>query len=513
MSRTKNVLRNSAWGIIYRLVTMIGPFVIKTIIIHELGIQYNGINGLFTSILTVLNLTNLGFASSLVYMMYKAVAEDDKESLGAYLNYFKKIYRIIGSIILLMGLALLPFLNVFVKGETPSDLNLHILFVIFLLEVVFDYILFSYNTSLFTAYQREDITLKIQTIRYIIQYTIQALVLAVFKNYYLYAIFLPIMVILNSIGYHIKARKEYPDIVCEGSLSERVKKQIYQKSFALFGHHLGSTFLVSVDNIIISAYLGLNFVSIYSNYNYVQTAVNGLIQVFTGGSLSAIGNKLITDTKESNYKFFLIMHYVWLGLVGISAAFMLNLFQPFIVFWAGEQYLLTNLEMYFVVIYFYAWVFRIMTLTYRNAAGLWTIDWLKPYIGMFINVVGSIWMIQVTQSIIGVLVPTIFVFFFIYFPWEAYAVIKHKFNMNRKEFYKKIIYLIFVTLIGSLVSYYISINISPLNNLKSFIIRFLVVLIVFPIIWVGFTFNMDEFKYTKNRIYVFIKKQFARMRG
>src|SRR5574344_1706359 len=180
MSRTKNVLRNSAWGIIYRLVTMIGPFVIKTIIIHEFGIQYNGINGLFTSILTVLNLTNLGFASSLVYMMYKAVAEDDKESLGAYLNYFKKIYRIIGSIILLMGLALLPFLNVFVKGETPSDLNLHILFVIFLLEVVFDYILFSYNTSLFTAYQREDITLKIQTIRYIIQYTIQALVLAVF---------------------------------------------------------------------------------------------------------------------------------------------------------------------------------------------------------------------------------------------------------------------------------------------------------------------------------------------
>ena len=100
MSRTKNVLRNSAWGIIYRLVTMIGPFVIKTIIIHELGIQYNGLNGLFTSILTVLNLTNLGFSSSLVYTMYRAVAEDDNESLCAMLNYFKKVHRIIGSIIL-----------------------------------------------------------------------------------------------------------------------------------------------------------------------------------------------------------------------------------------------------------------------------------------------------------------------------------------------------------------------------------------------------------------------------
>lgn len=506
MSRTKNVLRNSAWGIIYRLVTMIGPFIIKTIIIHELGIQYNGLNGLFTSILTVLNLTNLGFSSSLVYMMYKAVAEDDKESLSAMLNYFKKVHRIIGSIILILGLSLLPFLNLFVKGETPSDLNLHILFVIFLLEVVFDYILFSYNTSLFTAHQREDITLKIQTIRYIAQYIIQALILAVFKDYYLYAIFLPIMVIVNSIGYYIVARREYPDIICEGTLSDTDKKQVYQKVFTLFGHNLGNTFLVSVDSIIISAYLGLNAVSIYSNYHYVQTAVNGLIQVFTGGSLSAIGNKLIIDTTEVNYRFFLIMHYIWLGLVGISTAFMLCLFQPFIVFWTTEEYLLTNFEMYFVVIYFYAWVFRIMTLTYRNAAGLWTKDWLKPYIGMIINVVGSILLIQITQSIIGVLIPTIFVFFFVYFPWEAHVVIKYKFHMKGIEFFKKIVYLIFVTLIGCLLSYYLSVNVSPSNDFISFIIRFFVVLFVFPVVWIGFTYKMDEFKYTIQRVTLFIKK-------
>ncbi|MFM1515468.1 oligosaccharide flippase family protein [Helcococcus ovis] len=507
MSRTKNVLRNSAWGIIYRLVTMVGPFLIKTIIIHQLGIQYNGLNGLFTSILTVLNLTNLGFSSSLVYMMYKAVADDDKEALSAMLNYFKKVHRIVGSIILIMGLALLPFLNLFVKGEVPSDLNLHILFVIFLLEVVFDYILFSYNTSLFTAYQREDITLKIQTVRYIFQYIIQALILVVFKNYYLYAIFLPIMVILNSIGYQIKARKEYPDIICRGLLSARDKQQVYQKVFTLFGHNLGNTFLVSVDSIIISAYLGLTSLSIYSNYNYVQTAVNGLIQVFSGGSLSAIGNKLITDTRESNYKFFLIMHYIWLGLVGISTAFMLCLFQPFIVVWAGQKYLLTNFEMYFVVLYFYAWVFRVMTLTYRNAAGLWTKDWLKPYIGMIINVVGSIWMIQATQSIIGVLVPTIFVFFFIYFPWEAYVVIKYKFNTKGIEFFSKIVYLIFVTLIGCLLSYYISINLFYVNNFRSFVLRFFIVLLVFPIIWILTTFRMSEFKYIIQRIMIFVKSK------
>ncbi|WP_018659153.1 lipopolysaccharide biosynthesis protein [Allofustis seminis] len=496
MNRTKNTIRNSLWGIIYRIVTLIGPFVIKTIIIRELGIQYNGLNGLFTSILTVLNLTNLGFSSSLVYMMYQAVADNDSQALSAMLNYFKKVHRTVGFIILTMGVALIPFLNVLVKGDVPSDLNLQLLFFIFLMEVVFDYILFSYNTALFTAHQRDDVILKIQTVRYIIQYTLQAAVLAIFKDYYIYAILLPIMVAVNSVGYLIESKKMYPHITCEGDLTAEQKETVYQKVATLFGHNVGNTFLVSVDSIIISSYLGLITVSIYSNYNYILVAVNGLIQVFTGGSLSAIGNKLITDSKEDNYHFFLLMNYVWMGLVGVSAAFMLSLYQPFIYAWAGPEYILNDFIVYFVVLYFYSWMFRIMMMTYRNAGGLWNIDWLKPYVGMIINLVGSIWMVKTTQSIIGVLVPTIFVFFFVYFPWEAAVVIKNEFDESLRHFFAKVVYLFGVTFLGVVTSYWVSCTISPAYGLASFALRFLVVLVIFPLIWIAGTYRSQEFKTT-----------------
>ena len=103
LSRAKNTMRNTLWGAIYRVATLIGPFAIKTIIIKELGQEYNGLSTLFTSVLTVLNLANLGFNSSLVFTMYKAIAEDDKPALCAMLKFYRKVYRIVGLVILAMA--------------------------------------------------------------------------------------------------------------------------------------------------------------------------------------------------------------------------------------------------------------------------------------------------------------------------------------------------------------------------------------------------------------------------
>lgn len=160
LSRAKNTMRNTLWGAIYRVATLIGPFAIKTIIIKELGQEYNGLSTLFTSVLTVLNLANLGFNSSLVFTMYKAIAEDDKPALCAMLKFYRKVYRIVGLVILGMGLAVMPFLPWLVKNECPPDVNLYVLFAIYLSESVLDYLMFAYNNATFTAFQRNDVTLK-----------------------------------------------------------------------------------------------------------------------------------------------------------------------------------------------------------------------------------------------------------------------------------------------------------------------------------------------------------------
>lgn len=160
LSRAKNTMRNTLWGAIYRVATLIGPFAIKTIIIKELGQEYNGLSTLFTSVLTVLNLANLGFNSSLVFTMYKAIAEDDKPALCAMLKFYRKVYRIVGLVILGMGLAVMPFLPWLVKNDCPPDMNLYVLFAIYLSESVLDYLMFAYNNATFTAFQRNDVTLK-----------------------------------------------------------------------------------------------------------------------------------------------------------------------------------------------------------------------------------------------------------------------------------------------------------------------------------------------------------------
>ena len=309
-------MRNTLWGAIYRVATLIGPFAIKTIIIKELGQEYNGLSTLFTSVLTVLNLANLGFNSSLVFTMYKAIAEDDKPALCAMLKFYRKVYRIVGLVILGMGLAVMPFLPWLVKNECPPDVNLYVLFAIYLSESVLDYLMFAYNNATFTAFQRNDVTLKISTVRYVVQYTLQAAVLLIFSNYYAYIILLPLMVIPNNVAVYLAARKHYPDIVCQGELDPVTKKDIYKRVGTLFGHKLGNTFLVSIDSIIISSFLGLTALSLYSNYYYILPAVNGLVEIVTNGSLSGIGNKLLTDSREDNYRFFKTMTYGWVALVG-----------------------------------------------------------------------------------------------------------------------------------------------------------------------------------------------------
>ena len=200
LARTKNAVRNIAWGVIYRMVTLIGPFALKTILIRIMGLEYSGLNSLFTSILTVLNLANLGFSSSLVYTMYQAAVDEDNDRLCAMLRYFRNAYRVVGIVILGMGIALMPFLPHLVKSDVPPDVNLYILFSIYLVETAMSYLMFGYNSAIFETYQRNDLTLRISTVRYLLQYGLQCAVLVVMRNYYAYILILPLAVLLNRVA-------------------------------------------------------------------------------------------------------------------------------------------------------------------------------------------------------------------------------------------------------------------------------------------------------------------------
>lgn len=507
LARTKNTLRNTLWGGVYRVITIIGPFAVKTLIVNRLGIEYSGLSSLFTSILTVLNLTNLGFSSSIVFTMYKAIVEDDIDAQCAMLRFYRRVYKIVGFVILGIGLALMPFLSYLVKGDCPADINLYTLFAIYLAETSLDYLMCAYVTAIFTAYQRNDVTLKISTIRYVIQYALQAVALIVFPNYYVYIIILPLMVIPNNIANYLAARRIYPQLMCRGELDRQTKRDIYKRVGTLFGHKVGSTVLVSIDSIIISAFLGLTTMGIYGNYYYILTAVNALVEIITNGAISGIGNKLVMDTETENHSLFQTLTYGWMFLIGAASACMLCLYQPFIGgIWYSESYLMDIRLVALVVAYFYSWMFRIMQLTYRDAAGLWTMDWLKPYIAMVVNIVGSIWMVKVTNSVAGVLIPTIFCFLFIYYPWEATVVFRQLFPSGLKKYFLISLFYTTLTIVSCIVSFRVCAWISPSNSALSFFIRLPIPIIIHTGIWWCFTRKRPEYSRLKSMLLRIVKR-------
>lgn len=496
LTRTKNAFRNTAWGAIYRLIALLGPFVIKTIIIKKIGMAYSGLNTLFNSILTVLNLANLGFSSSLVYTMYEAVAKEDNEAICAMINFFRKVYRIIGFVILGMGLCVMPFLPRLVGEECPPDANLYVMFFLYLSATVLDYVLFGYVNAIFSAYQREDTRLKIMTVRYVIQYVLQIVILAVFENYYAYLVTLPLMVIPNSLANYYAARKQYPQIVCVGTPSDEIKRSVYHRVRTLFGHTVGNTMLVNVDSILLSSFLGLSVQALYSNYFYILTAVNGVVEIITNGSRAGIGNKLIVDSEEENHTLFLSMSYGWIALIGMCAACMLCLYQPFIGgVWIGPEGLMDNKFMIFMVLFFYSWMFRVLQLTYRDAAGLWTKDWAKPIVAMVIKLVFSVILLRTLDDAIGVIIPTIFVLSVVYFPWEAQVLYKNLFHRSWMVYLKKVIVYTLINLTGAVSCYFIGILVAPGHSLTTFLIRLSIVCILFPSLWLITTHNTAEYKH------------------
>ena len=207
LSRTKNAVRNIYSGMFNKIFTIFFPFLIRTVLIKKIGIEYAGPNSLFSSILQVLNLTELGFASAVVYSMYKPIAEDDKDTICALLNFYKRVYFIIGLVILALGTAVMPFLPHLIKGNIPQDINIYVLYSIYLVNTSLSYLLFGYKNSLLNAHQRRDVISNILTITQGLMNICQLLILVTIKNYYLYVLMMPIFTVLNNVMVGIETKR------------------------------------------------------------------------------------------------------------------------------------------------------------------------------------------------------------------------------------------------------------------------------------------------------------------
>ncbi len=454
-SRTFNAKRNAIWGIINRIICLLMPFLTRTVIIRTLGSEYLGLNGLFTSVLTVLNLTELGIGSAIVYAMYKPLAYNDTDLVCALLSLYRKVYRIIGIAIVLIGFTLTPFINFFINGSIPHDVNIYYLYLLYLLNTALSYFLFAYKTSLLQAAQRADLTSKINLIVQIILNVLQIVFLIKTKNYYFFVVLQIVFTLIINLANSYEAKKKFPQYLCRGIVNEYLLKDIKKRISGLMMIKIAFVSRNALDNIIISSFLGLHLVAVYSNYYLVISAVTSLLVVLMNAIAASVGNSVAKEKVEKNLKDMRIINFLYLSISGICAACILGVYQDFMLIWAGKDLLFSKVMMVLFVFYFILMKIGDVQAQYFDAAGLWWYGRMRGFIEASANLVLNI-ILGYFWGVVGVLFATIITILAINFPLSTYYTFKYYYKCSPNPFIKEQIINVFKIVVGCVPVFYIS---------------------------------------------------------
>ena len=477
IASTKNVVRGIFFGFINKAVVIITPFILRTVLIRQFGMEYAGLTNLFTSILSVLNMAELGFASAAAYSLYKPIAEEDTEKVCALLNYYRKIYNTAGCIVLITGALCIPFLDLLIKGSYPSEINLKLLYMIYLLDSAVSYFLFAYKSLILNAYQRVDIISIVHTIINMTSFVAKVFVLVVLKAYYIFVLCGLVATVLNNLFVARYVTVHFPDYKCHGILPKNEKRDVIKNAYGMFLFKICSVTRNSLDSVFISAFIGLAATSIYGNYYMILQGVTKIQQVIRESVQGGIGNKIVLNSPEQNHNemFTLMFLYAWLS--GVMTACMLCLYQPFIKLWVGSESLLDEPTMIMFCIYFYTLSIGGIRYLYHQAAGLY---WKKRYWTVaeaIVNVVGNYVLLKLF-GLFGVVLSTVVSLITIDFFYSSTIVYDEYFKNGKIwAYYKKHFIYAAVTFLGCFPAYVICKSI-PLEGFLALIVRLFICLIV-----------------------------------
>lgn len=504
LERTKNGVRNILWGLVNKLYITVVPFVIRTVFIYTLGSEYLGLNGLFSSILSVLNLAELGFSSAIVFNMYKPIADNDVDTVCALMNYYRKAYHVIGIIFTLAGLLLVPFIGRLINGYIPEDINLQLLYLLYLFNSAIGYFLFAYKNCLLTVHQREDVISKINIVLKTIMYITQFISLIYYKNYYLFVILMIVNTILTNLVTAYFANKYYPQYKCVGTISSKSVKTIRKN---IEGLMIGKLCIVSrnaFDNIFLSAFLGLNFVTIYGNYYYIMNAISGIMIIAMTSISAGIGNSVATESVEKNYNDYLKFIFMYAWIAGFCTVSLLCLYQPFMKIWAGESLMFPFVDVIMLCVYFYSLTMGDVRSQYSAAIGLFWENRTYVLFEAIVNLVLN-YVLGKRFGVHGILIATWISIFFINFGWGSSIIYKHYFkDYSCLDYYKAHIYYFFNTGIACFLTYLVC-SLVTVESYLGLFIKGAICIMIPNIFFFCIYNNRKEFKASKQFVYNIIR--------
>ncbi len=441
-SRTQNSVINMITGFGGQFLTVILHFVLRTVFIHTLGKSYLGINGLFTNILSMLSLAELGVGSAIAFRLYKPLAENDEKRVRVLVKFYKLAYKVIGGVILVLGLLLIPFLPKLIKDYDSlagMGINAVLLFLMFLAQSVSSYLFLAYRSTVVTADQKKYILDLINYAVKIATCIIQIIILVLFKNFLLYTAVAVCTAIADSLAKGIIAKKKYPRFFLseKDSLSKTEIKELFQDCGALFVYKINTVVVKASDNLVLSAFIGIAMVGMYSNYLLLYRTLVDLIKRVFSAFKASMGNLYATASIATKYQFFRTVNFLTALLFGTAGVGVAVCANEVIHAWIGQDYvlgqpvpILIGIELLFAGI-------LVNLGQVRGVSGVFRQAWYRPLLGIVVNIVVSVVFVQF-WGISGVIMGTIASYVLTNFLIEPALIYKYAFKNYKPvwDYYK-----------------------------------------------------------------------------
>lgn len=509
MARTKNSIRNILYAFGAQAVSTLINFVLRTIMIKFLGNQAVSLNGLFTEVLAMLSLTELGVGSAIVYNLYKPLAEDNHEKVCQLMDLFKKAYRIIAGATLVLGIALCPWLHLFVNSLDYSMGYIRAVYLLFVINLSASY-LFSYKFSLLNADQKGYIMSAFSVATKIVGTGVRIVVLVLTKDFIIYLSASICFTLLgNLVGSHI-VNKTYPWLKeRHDKLPKEEQKSVFANIKNLFIKTLSGKITSSTDNLLISALVSTLQVGLYSNYALVIGVFRQVAnQIAYGGLTASLGNLIVTEDEDKCVTVFNRLVYLFYLIAAVSCVGVFCCIDLFVVeLWIkDEAYLLGS-----TMIVFVCCLNMFMEIMHRplwaimEVSGLFRQDKYISIVGSTVNLVVSV-VLGLKLGITGIFIGT-------FFTYAIQAVLKAKL-LYEKCFHRSVrrYYIVStVMFLGVLAQMACSYWVCGMIRLDSSILRFLVQGVICAVITGGsivlVTCKTEAFSYYLGLAKSMIKKK------
>lgn len=501
MGRIKSATRNIAFGFIGQAATLILSFTLRTIFIMHLSEDLLGVNSMYSNILSLLNMAELGIGTALNFSLYGPVARGEKEKIKSYMQLYRKAYRVIATVVAVVGLLLVPFLKYLAKNPGDvSERDLTLYYLIFLFNTVSSYFV-AYKYSLVNAEQKNYIQTNILTITKIVTVSIQIAVVVITENFYLFLLTDAAVQLVQKVFVSIYLDKKYP-LLKEKNIEPLAKAEsdeVWNKTKALVFHKVGDVARLQTDAIIITSFIQVKMAGYVDNYNLVLNSVSNFVNIIFNSVISSFGNLIATETKQKQYEMFKVYRFFASWIYGYSCVGFMILLTPLIRIWIGDKWVLVPAAVYCILTDYYFKGDRIVLSNYKTAAGVFEQDKYLALIQGAVNLVLSIALVQTPLGIVGIYIGTI-VSGLIANITKPIIIYRACFDMDASSYFidsfKYIASLLFVLL----SCHFISLKVLSNLNIFTFLIMAVIITIVFNGVYFILYGRSEEFKYLYGKL-------------